>query len=47
LASEPRRLWRRYVYLNPIYMFLLSVQALRLSRFATDGQCPDKELLYG
>jgi N-acetylglucosaminyldiphosphoundecaprenol N-acetyl-beta-D-mannosaminyltransferase len=47
LASEPRRLWRRYVYLNPIYMFLLSLQALRLSRFATDGQCPAKELLYG
>jgi N-acetylglucosaminyldiphosphoundecaprenol N-acetyl-beta-D-mannosaminyltransferase len=47
LASEPRRLWRRYIYLNPAYMVLLSLQVLRLSRFSTDGQCPAKESLYG
>jgi N-acetylglucosaminyldiphosphoundecaprenol N-acetyl-beta-D-mannosaminyltransferase len=47
LASEPRRLWRRYVYLNPAYVFLLSLQALGLSHFSTDGQCPAKESLYG
>src|SRR5450631_3316014 len=47
LASEPRRLWRRYIYLNPAYLFLLSLQALGLSRFATDGECPAGELLYG
>jgi exopolysaccharide biosynthesis WecB/TagA/CpsF family protein len=47
LVSEPRRLWRRYIYLNPIYLFLLSLQVLRLSHFATDGECPDEELHYG
>ena len=47
LVSEPKRLWRRYVYLNPAYLFLIFLQALRLSRFAPEGQSPDKELLYG
>jgi N-acetylglucosaminyldiphosphoundecaprenol N-acetyl-beta-D-mannosaminyltransferase len=47
LGSEPRRLWRRYVYLNPMYLILLSVQALRLSRFATDGRRPVEELSHG
>ena len=47
LVSEPRRLWRRYVYLNPAYLFLLTLQALRLSRFAPDGKSPAEELLYG
>jgi len=47
LVSEPKRLWRRYVYLNPAYLFLLALQALRLSRFAPDGKSPSEELLYG
>jgi exopolysaccharide biosynthesis WecB/TagA/CpsF family protein len=47
LASEPRRLWRRYIYLNPAYLILVLLQALGLSRFTTDGKCPTTELLYG
>jgi N-acetylglucosaminyldiphosphoundecaprenol N-acetyl-beta-D-mannosaminyltransferase len=47
LVAEPKRLWRRYVYLNPAYLFLLALQALRLSRFAPDGKSPAEELLYG
>jgi len=47
LVSEPNRLWRRYVYLNPAYLFLIALQALRLSRFAPDGKSPAEELLYG
>jgi N-acetylglucosaminyldiphosphoundecaprenol N-acetyl-beta-D-mannosaminyltransferase len=47
LVSEPKRLWRRYVYLNPAYLFLLTLQALRLSRFAPEGKSPAEELLYG
>jgi N-acetylglucosaminyldiphosphoundecaprenol N-acetyl-beta-D-mannosaminyltransferase len=47
LLSEPKRLWRRYVYLNPAYLFLLALQALRLSRFGTDGQRPVEELSHG
>jgi N-acetylglucosaminyldiphosphoundecaprenol N-acetyl-beta-D-mannosaminyltransferase len=47
LASEPRRLWRRYLYLNPAYVCLVALQALRISRFRTDGQSPTSEILYG
>jgi len=47
LCSEPRRLWRRYLVLNPTYLFLLTLQILGLSRFRTDGQSPVRERLYG
>ncbi len=30
LASEPRRLWKRYVLLNPVYLTLLVLQFLKL-----------------
>ncbi len=30
LAVEPRRLWRRYVFLNPLYLGMLAAQAVRL-----------------
>ncbi len=29
-ASEPRRLWKRYVYLNPIYLMLVALQWMKL-----------------
>jgi exopolysaccharide biosynthesis WecB/TagA/CpsF family protein len=35
LMSEPRRLWRRYIYLNPAYLFLVTLQALRVLQFPT------------
>ena len=47
LVVEPRRLWRRYLLLNPAYLCLVALQALRLFRFPTDGQAPTSELLYG
>jgi exopolysaccharide biosynthesis WecB/TagA/CpsF family protein len=47
LLAEPRRLWRRYLFLNPAYLFLVVMQALRVSRFSTDGQPPTRELLFG
>lgn len=47
LQSEPRRLWRRYLLLNPAYLFCVAMQALGVSRFSTDGQSPTHELLYG
>ena len=47
LLSEPRRLWRRYLLLNPAYLFLVALQALRLSTFSTEGQAPSRELLHG
>ena len=47
LKTDPRRLWRRYIYLNTAYICLLAVQTLGLSRFSTDGELPKSELLYG
>jgi exopolysaccharide biosynthesis WecB/TagA/CpsF family protein len=47
LCSEPRRLWRRYLILNPAYLFLVALQILGLSKFRTDGRSPASELLYG
>jgi N-acetylglucosaminyldiphosphoundecaprenol N-acetyl-beta-D-mannosaminyltransferase len=47
LASEPKRLWRRYVYLNPAYLLLVFAQATRLLRFQTDGVTPLQEQSFG
>ena len=47
LQSEPRRLWRRYLLLNPAYLFCVGLQALGVSRFSTDGQPPTHELFFG
>jgi len=47
LREEPRRLWRRYVYLNPAYMFLVAMQSLRIKRFPTTGVVPTQEQLFG
>src|SRR5262249_37839560 len=47
LLSEPKRLWRRHLYLNPAYLTLLALQALRIRKFSSDGQAPTTELLYG
>jgi len=47
LVMEPRRLWRRYVYLNPAYLFLVAMQALRVSQFQTQERRPIDEVLYG
>ena len=40
LWQEPRRLWRRYLYLNPLFLLLLAGQTLRLVRFADRGTPP-------
>lgn len=47
LGSEPRRLWRRYILLNPAYLSLLVVQRLRLYTFPTRGSEPGAPLAYG
>jgi exopolysaccharide biosynthesis WecB/TagA/CpsF family protein len=46
LAQEPRRLWRRYLLLNPYYLFLLAGQ-MAGKRFPTTGSKPATELRYG
>ncbi len=48
LTKEPKRLWRRYVYLNPAYLTLLTAQKLGLYGKRTDkGSEPTEELLFG
>jgi len=48
LAHEPARLWRRYLFLNPLYLALLGLQAARLVRFDPErGEPPSEELRVG
>ena len=42
LALEPRRLWRRYLRLNPLYLGLLGLQAAGLRRFDSAGPLPPR-----
>lgn len=46
LSMEPRRLWRRYVLLNPAYLTLLFMQLLGL-HFDTVGQIPEASMFFG
>lgn len=46
LLKEPKRLWRRYVLLNPAYLTLLGLQKTGLYS-VKPGEEPDVELCYG
>jgi len=37
LASEPRRLWRRYLYNNPLFLWLVLLQLLKIRKFELDN----------
>jgi exopolysaccharide biosynthesis WecB/TagA/CpsF family protein len=48
LTLEPRRLWKRYVLLNPAYLALLALQATGLKRFDPQRATPPtQEIGYG
>lgn len=48
LLQEPKRLWRRYLPLNPLYLGLLFLQKSGLRRFdPDDSEIPLEELRYG
>ena len=48
LSREPRRLWRRYALLNPLYVAMVTAQATGLRRFGqSEGTRPNHELNYG
>ncbi|MCC7086362.1 MAG: WecB/TagA/CpsF family glycosyltransferase [Pirellulales bacterium] len=48
LVQEPRRLWKRYVLLNPCYLVLLGLQTMGLWRESVDPPCSAMdELRYG
>ena len=46
LCCEPRRLWRRYLVLSPMYLVLVFCQLLGFT-FRADGVAPLEEMLYG
>lgn len=48
LMQEPTRLWKRYVFLNPLYVSLFTLQFLKLVRFdPSRGTPPVDEMRYG
>jgi exopolysaccharide biosynthesis WecB/TagA/CpsF family protein len=48
LLQEPRRLWKRYLLLNTLYVGLLLLQTLRLRRFdPLKAAYPEQEMRYG
>lgn len=48
LVHEPRRLWRRYALINPLYIAMVAAQGTGLVRFGDRAACPpDHELNYG
>lgn len=46
LSREPRRLWRRYLYLNPYYMWMIAGQVMGLN-YPRDGKKPLRLERYG
>jgi N-acetylglucosaminyldiphosphoundecaprenol N-acetyl-beta-D-mannosaminyltransferase len=46
LWNEPRRLWRRYLLLSPVYLLLMACQWMGF-RFHSEGEAPQREILYG
>lgn len=47
LLVDPRRLWKRYILLNPQYVALVTMQALHLRRFEPITTTPIHRLSYG
>jgi exopolysaccharide biosynthesis WecB/TagA/CpsF family protein len=48
LTREPKRLWRRYIYLNPYYASLVGLQLLGIKKFDPNStETPSEEILYG
>lgn len=47
LFIEPRRLWNRYLLLNPAYLVLVALQWLGLRRFTAEGSPPINDVLVG
>ncbi len=47
LLTEPRRLWRRYLYLNPAYLGMVMLQVLGRTFSPADAVRPHREELYG
>jgi exopolysaccharide biosynthesis WecB/TagA/CpsF family protein len=44
LAAEPKRLWRRYLYLNPLYVWYFLLQVSGLRNFEARDISPPRQL---
>lgn len=47
LAGDPKRLWKRYLILNPRYLARLGYQMLRRNPRTRPAVAPEAEKLYG
>lgn len=48
LAAEPRRLWKRYLLLNPLYVTLVACQAVGVYQIDPENSDPpQQEICYG
>jgi N-acetylglucosaminyldiphosphoundecaprenol N-acetyl-beta-D-mannosaminyltransferase len=48
LMSEPRRLWKRYLFLNPMFLLFITMQKIGARKYdPEDCSPPIEELLYG
>ncbi len=48
LLKEPLRLWKRYLFLNPLYLILLLLQRIGLLTLRPSrGVKPSTEIRYG
>ena len=48
LCVEPRRLWKRYAYLNPLFLWYLLLQSTNLRHFSpAQAIAPREEMRYG
>lgn len=48
LTREPKRLWRRYAYLNPYFVSLVVLQWIGVKRFdPSSTEVPTEDILYG
>lgn len=48
LMQEPKRLWKRYAYLNPLFLWYLMLQAAKLRQFSpAQTVAPREEMRYG
>ncbi len=48
LLVEPKRLWKRYLFLNPLYIWMFLLQWLKIRKYdPADDVRPDHDMLYG
>lgn len=47
LAQEPRRLWKRYLYLNPLYLLFLAGELLGIAKFGSGSQSHPEPMRIG